>query len=371
MRIAVHSDGPRIRGSERQLLLLVEGLLARGHEVAASCLADGPVRRALDALGVETTGIRPRGDADVFSALAFAYWLRRRRTEALLMTSWKRVFIGGWSARLAGVPQVVMRVGGLRGPELGPGARLRRWALAHWYHLVVANSPRVRDQMLADNPGLRPEAVAVIPNGVAFEPAPAAPLRSELGIPDAAPLVVTVTGLERNKGTDRLPALLAGQAPDVHLVVAGAGTAAQRDALLAAAAERGVAERFHLVGHRDDVAAVLAAADAFVLPSRADSTPNAMLEAMAAGLPVVMTPVGGVERALGARDGRPPAGWIADPSEGALARCVAEVVEDLRAGGVEAGARGREARWRVEHWFPVDAMVSGYEAALAGLGSWV
>src|SRR5690606_8386847 len=97
MKIALHVDGPIIRGNEEQALQIARLLKERGHEVVVSCRANGPVQRAMHDIGVRTTGIRPRGDVDVWSALRFAFWLRRERPDAVLLTSWVRAFIAGWA----------------------------------------------------------------------------------------------------------------------------------------------------------------------------------------------------------------------------------------------------------------------------------
>jgi glycosyltransferase involved in cell wall biosynthesis len=202
-------------------------------------------------------------------------------------------------------------------------------------------------------------------NGVRLRRAPAAPLRAELGIGGDALLVAGVGGLERRKGFDALLAALADVPGDVHAVLAGEGPL--RVGLAAQAAALGIADRVHLLGKRDDVPAVLAAADVFALPSRAEGMSVAMLEAMAAERPVVAADVGGVWEALAARDGRPAAGWIVpreDPA--ALAAALREVGGGVRAGDAEVAARVAEARWRLDHWFTVDAMVEGMEKVLFG-----
>src|SRR5690606_1712926 len=112
---------PTIRGNETQVILVAEALRDRGHDVVVSCRAGGPVEAALRARGVRTTGIRPRGDADPFGALRFARWLRREAPDAALLTSWKRALVAGWAARRAGVPRVVLRVGGVH--RVPPGRR--------------------------------------------------------------------------------------------------------------------------------------------------------------------------------------------------------------------------------------------------------
>lgn len=366
MKIAIHVDGPVIRGNERQVMRIADGLRARGHDVVVSCRAGGPVEAALRGMGIRTTGIRPRGDADLWNAMRFVRWLRAERPDAVLLTSWLRAFIAGWCASTAGVPRVVFRIGGMQPIHRGSRGSLERLALRRWYHAVIANSRRVAERITGALPALA-ERVHVVVNGLdPAPPAEPAPLRRELGIADDALVVLAVGGMERNKGFDLL--IGAAAALDgVHLVLAGGGRGEQRTALEAEARERGVEERVHLLGQRMDVHALLAAADVYVLASRAEGFSVALLEAMAAGKPIVATDVGGAWEGLAARDGRPPAGWIvARDDEDALAAGLSEVVDAVRAGAPEVAARAAEAKWRAEHWFTTERMIDGYEAVLAG-----
>ncbi|HEU0077146.1 MAG TPA: glycosyltransferase, partial [Longimicrobiaceae bacterium] len=267
LKVAMHVDGPSVRGSERQSLLVAEELLKRGHRLVVSCRAEGPVRDAFAALGIPTTGARPRGDLDPWSAARFIAWLRRERPDAALLTSWVRLLGAGWSARRAGVPRIVLRLGAVQPIPAGIEGWKHRRSLLRYTDAVVANSRAVRDHLLASVPGLAPEAVYYVPNGVRLHPAPSAPLRAELGIPADARVAVGVGGLERRKGFDVLVSALSVAAdPGLHVVLAGEGP--DRAALRARAESLGVADRVHLLGQRADVAAVLAAGDLFVLSSR-------------------------------------------------------------------------------------------------------
>jgi glycosyltransferase involved in cell wall biosynthesis len=366
MKIAIHVDGPIIRGNERQVMRIADGLRARGHEVVVSCRAGGPVEAELRRMGIRTTGIRPRGDADLWNALAFVRWLRRERVDAVLLTSWIRAFIAGWCARAAGVPRVVFRIGGMQPIHRGVRGSLERHALRRWYHAVIANSRRVAERINGALPELA-ERVHVVVNGM--EPVDAvdpAPLRRELAFPADALVALAVGGMERNKGFDLLIDAVAGLR-GVHAALAGGGTDAQEDALMGRAQRRGMASRVHLLGRRDDVHALMAACDLFVLPSRAEGFSVALLEAMAAGKPIVAADVGGAWEGLAARDGRPPAGWIVPRDDAdALAAGLREVVDAIRAGAPEVAARAAEAKWRAEQWFTLERMIDGYEAVLAG-----
>lgn len=352
MRLVVHNDAPQLRGNERQLLHLAGGLSARGHGVLVSCRSGGALTPALKAVGIATTGVRPRGDVALPSALAFRGLLARERPDALLLTSWKRLFWATWAGRGAGVPRVVARLGIVRRPPSGVFASWKlRGALARVDTLVV-NSEEVARVWRAGAPWFPPDRVQVIPNAVAVA-APGDPrlLRTELGVPASIHLVLTVAALEHRKNTALLLRALPELPAEVHVVVAGDGPEAE--SLRALASSLGVAPRVHWLGSRADVPDLLAGADAFALPSRQDSVPNALIEAMAAGLPVVATEgIGadelGVERIVPQED---PA---------ALARAITGALAAPRAEAESAAALVR-AR------FGVERMVAEYERVLFGL----
>ncbi len=138
---------------------------------------------------------------------------------------------------------------------------------------------------------------ATIPNGIPvdeYAPPPGAreDLRATLGIPGAAPVLCMVGRLVPEKNHAAALEALASprlRALGAHLVLAGDGPL--RDALAQRARALGLGDRFHLLGARPDVARVLAAADLFVLTSTYEGHPLSVMEAMAAGKPVVATAV--------------------------------------------------------------------------------
>jgi glycosyltransferase involved in cell wall biosynthesis len=126
-------------------------------------------------------------------------------------------------------------------------------------------------------------------------------LRREWQIPDDAVIAISVAKLEPVKGHVMqllaLERLMHGPTPyNIHLVWAGTGSL--ESDLVACIADHGLAERVHILGHVWNVAEILDAADIFILTSHAEGLPHAIVEAMAKGLAVVATDVGGAREAL-------------------------------------------------------------------------
>lgn len=362
MRIVIHNGAHELRGNEHQTVILAEGLTGRGHDVVVSCDPSSPLTAMLGARNLRTSAVRPRGDLAMVANGRFAVWLRRQRIDALLLTTWKRVPVASCAGRIAGVPRIVVRLGLVR-PL--PDRIHYRAAFRRCVDAVIANSDAVAALFGTSAPWFR--TVHVIRNAVTTLP-PADPelMRRKLGLPREARLIAAIGGLERRKGFDLLLEALSRQTAHVHLAVAGAGPEAT--ALALRADTLGIANRVHWLGQRDDVAPLLAAADVFALSSRNEGTPVALLEAMMVDGPLlVATDVGGVAEVLGSRQGRGPAGWIVPPDDAAgLAAALAAALEAARTDSTDAKRRRAEARYRIEQWFTVDAMVDRYERVLLG-----
>jgi glycosyltransferase involved in cell wall biosynthesis len=361
MKVVVQSDARIWGGNEKWLLMVSTGLARRGHDVLVSCRRGGAVEERARAAGLRITHARPAGDADLVRALGFARMLRRERPDAVLLSAFKRAFWGGWAARRAGVDRVVERLGIEQ--DL-PRKWKYRHAFRHYIDALIVNSGVIRDRWLASAPWFPGSEVHVVLNGVRPPERTDSTLRDELGIPDGAPLVVGAGRLERRKGFDLLLEALAGSPRGAtRLAIAGRGDA--ESALRDRAVELGLSGRVHWLGFRRDMHNVLGAADVFVLPSRKEGMANVMLEAMAAGSLVVATDISGVREALGAREGRPAAGWIV-PSDDAAAMSGA-LTEAVEALGTERARELRgELRWRVEHWFAPERTVADTERVLLG-----
>jgi glycosyltransferase involved in cell wall biosynthesis len=210
---------------------------------------------------------------------------------------------------------------------------------------VVAVSGDIRDDLVRH--GADPRRVTVLLNAVD----PAAfrrsrerrnVVRSALGFGAADVVVGSVGRLERQKRYDLLLeafAELARTRPDLRLAIAGDGRLRGELSLLAA--RLGVADRFHFLGHRHDVAEVHHAFDVFVQSSEYEGTPNAVLEAMAMETPLVATDVGGTKEVAG-----PGTHGLIVPKHDvpALSAAINEVLTDVD----RTAARVAAARRRVE-----------------------
>lgn len=193
-----------------------------------------------------------------------------------------------WIGRLAGVPVVVNYRGGLAAEFLARSARSVRFTMKRAQVLAVPSG--FLKQIFADH-GMESTVVSNIVDLDRFAPGP------DTGAEGDACHVVVARNLEPiydNATGMRAFAILARELPRARLSIAGSGP--EQPALEALATELGISERVHFTGRldRDQMAALYRSAHIVLNPTRVDNMPNSVLEAMAAGVPVVSTDVGGV-----------------------------------------------------------------------------
>jgi|SRR5579862_1763257 len=311
-RLAILFPSREIGGAEHYVRTVALAALAREWRVSAAFPASPHTRafRAeLERDGVRVSELRigqPHGGNWVAAALAAMKeagrtWRTLRRTRAtatLLMLPHPDQAIGAVSgtalfpARSAVVVQLVPEAFGVtRSRRLLYG--LARRSGQRWVAVSDDNGDR-----LAAGLGWQEDAVVRIYNGVDSGPAlrgerkeqARAAARAALGLPLDRTVLLTVARLNAQKGLDVLAAAIprvAAQFPRALWLWAGEGE--HRAELVERLADQGVADRVQLLGHRSDVPQLLLAADLFVLPSRKEGLPFALLEAMASGVPVIAT----------------------------------------------------------------------------------
>jgi starch synthase (maltosyl-transferring) len=345
-----------VGGAERALTMLVTRLDRRRWQPSVFCLAEpGALAAEILAAGIPCECLAVNRRRPIQAVARLSRHLRAARPQ--LVQSF--LFHANIAARLAalgaGRPWVV---GGIRVAE-----RRARWHLTldRLTSALTTGSVCVSEGVLRfsrDIAGLHPDRLTVIPNGI--DPAPfdaARPLnRDQLGIPRDAHLALYVGRLDPQKGLPDLlhaaESLVASQ-PSWHLVLVGDGP--DRGWLqnrLAMSLQ--LQERVHWLGRRDDVPSLLKTADVLVLPSYWEGMPNVILEAMAAGLPVVATAVEGTEDLILHRE----TGCLVparDPTK--LAQALTEMIHspDTRA------RFAISARQRIDRHFSIDATVAAYE----------
>lgn len=247
--------------------------------------------------------------------------------------------------RLARGPVIV---GNCRGGA-APWRQHERW-LWPWADHLLCNSARLKE-FLTSRYGLPPDRITVAMNGVDtdfFQPNPN-------GRPSGPPVLLSVARLVPDKDHDTLLkafARLSPHHPGAQLRLVGNGP--RRQVLEQRVQNLGLAEQVEFLPPAHDLRPLYHQADLFVLSSRAEALPNVILEAMAAGLPVVATRVGGVPEAVVPET----TGLLVDPGDDAgLAAALGRLLADF---GVRR-AMGKQARQRVLDHFSFPAMVSRHQ----------
>jgi len=335
------------------LLPLMRGMRARGHEVVGVC-AEGPLLAAVRAEGfrVETVPMArsysPRAQWRAYRALRDL--VAREKPDLVHGNMPISGFLARLAGRAAGVPKIAYTCRGFLFNQPGPWWRRGLAFVMEWIggrltdiHMTVSDEEAADARRLH----IHPRSVG-IGNGrdpARFHPDPAARarIRAELGVPDDRVAVIIVSRLVRHKGHPEL--LAAMRDVDAELWVVGNRLDSDHgEDLEPYFAACGLGSRLRRLGYREDVPALLAAADIFALPSFFEGLPMSVIEAMLTALPVVATRVRGPREQV--EDGR--TGLLVPPRDApalaaALARLAGE--PELRARMGQAGRERALARY--------------------------
>ena len=342
-------------GAERALFQLVTRLdRSRWHPAVFGLAPEGSLAADLRAAGiaVECLGAKNARSLGVIWKLASSL---KQFKPALLQTFLFHANLAGrFAAKLAGVPRVFS---GIRVAEKRSAIPL--W-LDRWTNFLVDKNICVSQAVAhftETRAGIARRKITVIPNGVdvdRFANASRADL-SQFGIPNGSRTLVTVGRLDRQKGLSSLleaAQTIIPQFDNLHFLLVGEGP--ERSMLESQIKERGVVNRVHLAGWRPDVPAIMKGATALVLSSLWEGMPNVVLEAMAAGLPVIATQVEGIDELV-----LPEITGNTVPSNSPtdLAAAIAKLLQDPPR-AQSFGAAGQE---RARQEFSWERMASRYE----------
>ena len=288
-----------IGGTEVQVLELLRGLPPR-YQLQVSVLQEaGPLVGELRKLGFTPEEFPLHGSLarpnTLWQVARLVRWLEQHRVELVHVHDFYATMLAVPAAKLAGAKVIVSRLdlAHWHGPA-------RRAVLARFTRMadhVVANAGAIR-RMLVEEEGIPDSRVTVIHNGLDL---PRFDNRIRQGlqgpVPDTggAPVVMHVANMnhvvKRQEDLLQALALLRREGLKLHAFLVGDGP--RRPELERKSAALGVADQAHFLGHRADVPALYARANLGVLCSTAEGMSNAVMEGMAAGLPMVVTAVGG------------------------------------------------------------------------------
>jgi sugar transferase (PEP-CTERM/EpsH1 system associated) len=350
-------------GMEHGVVKLVNGLPLPQVQSSICATSPGGSLRELVRPEVPVFELRRRDGNDPVLVWRLYRLFRRERPDIVHTHAWGTLVEGWMAARLAGVPIVVHGEHGTLQAEPRQIAVQRRiWGRVDH---VLSVSSRLAEKLSAVT-GFPLARIEVIRNGVdlsRFGSTDRAAARAALGIAADAFVVGTAGRLVPVKDHATLLealARMAGEGRSFLAVIAGDGPL--RAELATKAAALGIADRVRLLGHQPDIERVFAALDVFVLSSVSEGLSNTILEAMASGVAVVATRVGGADELV--VDGET---GVLVPSQApdAMARAISALGDDegLRQRMAAAGRR------RATEEFGIARMVENYAAFYRRVGA--
>jgi glycosyltransferase involved in cell wall biosynthesis len=365
-------------GVENHVYALLKHMDPRKYRALLVSLSNAPVHDQFTKLGIETIVLNDRVDSSYRSFLTvmpLARVLRKIRPDVVHLHGIRPIFIGSLAARLAGVKRIISTLhGSYRLMSMDGQGKENAFllALSKLMHLagfslsthIIADANSLQDEikeMFRLVPFYRSSSLEkkmeTIYNGIDVDEfkdlGDGHALRDKLGIPRDRFVFGTISRLdEPKKGIAvflRAAHRLLQEGHSAHFLITGEGYSKQP--LLKLANELGLGVKVTFLGYWDNLKEVLAALDVFVLPSFSEGFPIVNLEAMAAGLPVISTDVGGVSEGIVHNSN----GVLVPPNnEKEMARAMTFLIEHPEI----AKNMGEKGKVRVETEFTISIMTS-------------
>lgn len=309
---------------------------------------------ALQEGGVSVTVLDVKGRAYLRERTLVATLCRQLEPDAVHTHGYRSDIVASGAARARRIPTVTT-VHGFTGGDLKNRLyeRLQQRSFRRFDAVVAVSMPLA--QRLSEQ-GVRPERLHLLPNAYAATEPPCTrtAARARLGVAPDGVRIGWVGRLSPEKGADVLVDALAYLRQPAGVPVSVLGEGAEGTTLRARAAEREVGERITWHGTVPNARRLLPAFDVLVLSSRTEGTPMVVLEAMAAGVPIVATSVGGVPNVLSPREA-----LLVQPDDPAALACA---IETVLADPASAITRARAARCRLDTEFALAPWLTRYEA---------
>lgn len=353
----VHTEAaPGFGGQQIRVLTEAAGLINRGHRVTLLCPEGGYLFNTAQARGLPVAHMAV-GSKSPASVRAVRRWLRTNAVNVVNTHSSTDTWVTALAClTLRHAPPLVRT----RHISTAIGnTRASRWLYQHATAHIVTTGELLRRQLITDN-RYDPGRITSVPSGIDtgyFVPGDRVAARRALGLAEDGRIIGTVASLIPWKGHHYLLQAFA-QLPDaaLRLVIVGDGTPELRAGMVQQIDALGLTGRVVMAGYREDVRPWLQAMDIFVLASYgSEGLPQALMQAMACGLPVVTTPVGSIAEVV--ETGR--TGILVPPAEVApLQQAMARLLDDadLRR---ELGARATAA---AQTRFGIEPMLDAMEA---------
>jgi len=293
-----HVDSEKgFSGGQVQVFLLMEGLERRGHHNMLFCPPGSRQERRAGELDLQVQPVAMRNDLHLTAVGRLRKGLRAFGADIVHLHTGRANWLGGLAAHLEGLPAITTR----RMDHPVDKHLVNRLVYGRFVSRAVGIAPAITQHLLEG--GVDASKVRTIWSTV--DPVKLRPAqgrdetRSRFGVTPGTTVCLAAAQLTHRKGYDlalRAFAGLARESADVAFWIAGDGP--ERDALESLTVELHLTERVSFLGARQDIPDLLSAADVFIMPSRSEGLGIAALEAMAAGLPVVASRVGGLAQAV-------------------------------------------------------------------------
>lgn len=351
----LYVDTDRVwRGGQEQLFSLMMGLKNRGHQVQLAAPEESPLAQRARRLGIPTRCFSQHFELSPLAMLRMARILGWERPDVIHFNNPHPILTGGLAAWWSGIPAQVCS----RRVNFPLRWRLSAYKYNWLLDRILTVSVSIRQTLMQG--GVRPDLITVIYEGVDVDwidrLQPLAPLTEGNGL-----RVGTVAHLSAEKGHHTLleaAARLAARFPQTCYVLAGEG---RLEAELKRKAQAlGIGKQVIFTGFHSDTEALMKQFDLFCLPSLSEGLSSAILAAMASGLPVVATNVGGIAELV--VDGE--TGFLVPPGDPAA---LAQALARLLSSAPRRRHMGEKGRRRVESRFTLERKLDETERLYATL----
>lgn len=314
-------------GQEHRILAEINGFRRRGSAVWLIAPMDSQIYQRASQAGVQVLAQHFNQRCLLpFHVLRLAWWLHRHRIEIVNPHSSRDGWMLTLAARIARVP-LIIRSRHFDVPI--PNKSLSRLMYKEWSHHIITTSPKITSSLISTF-NLDPGGITTLPTGVdleRFKPEGTKADFSKFVPSQQTPLIGMITVIRAAKGiqvlAEAVHLLKAQYGIHVHCIIAGEGPAL--DFVKSVVTQFSVGNQFTFLGHREDVPEIMRALDIIAIPSFHEAIPQSGLQALALGVPVVASDVGGIPSII--KHGE--TGRLVPPHDAAaLAAAIRETLEE-------------------------------------------